>query len=97
MNKRTEKYKQAIQKFEESGILQPSTQTRGLFNSIRDLFTFMSGLGERNQERILTIDSNMNSTERINLYNGLRIRGKVKLLSKPISGTNCIKMIMIPL
>lgn len=82
MNKKTQQYKLAIERLEESGILQRPTQTRGLLTSTKDFFVWVSGSGKRNRERINTVASNMNSSERTKLYNGLRKEWKEKATSE---------------
>ena len=71
LKRKADGFKNAITKLESSGVLQRTTQTRGLFSSTKDFFTWISGSGERNRERITTIASNMNAAERSKLYNGL--------------------------
>lgn len=82
MNKKSKQHEQAIKRLEESGVLQRPTQTRGLFTSTKDFFTWISGSGERNRNRITTIASNMNAAERSKLYNDLRPEWKEKASSE---------------
>lgn len=82
INKMAEQYEQAIDRLEESGVLQRPTQTRGLFTSTKDFLVWVSGSGKRNRERIHTVASNMNATERTKLYNGLRKDWKEKASSE---------------
>ena len=72
LNKEADKYVAAIQKLESSGVLQRPTQTRGIFSSTKEFFSWVSGSGERNRERITTIASNMTAADRSRLYNGMR-------------------------
>lgn len=71
LNSKADRFKNAISKLESTGVLQKPTQTRGIFSSTKDFFSWISGSGERNRERITTIASNMSSSERSKLYNGL--------------------------
>ena len=78
LNKEADKYVAAIQKLESSGVLQRPTQTRGIFSSTKEFFSWVSGSGERNRERITTIASNMTAADRSRLYNGMRDEWKSK-------------------
>jgi hypothetical protein len=78
LNKEADKYVAAIQQLESSGVLQRPTQTRGIFSSAKEFFSWVSGAGERNRERITTIASNMTAAERSKLYNGMRDEWKNK-------------------
>lgn len=78
LNKEADKYVAAIQKLESSGVLQRPTQTRGIFSSTKEFFSWVSGSGERNRERITTIASNMTAADRSRLYNGMRNEWKSK-------------------
>lgn len=77
-NSRSDKYQQAIERLEASGVLQRPTQTRGLFTSVKGFFTWASGSGKRSRDRIVTISSNMNSSERNKLYKSMRKEWKDK-------------------
>lgn len=78
LNNEADEYIAAIQQLESSGVLQRPTQTRGIFSSAKDFFSWVSGAGERNRERITTIASNMTAAERSKLYNGMRDEWKSK-------------------
>ncbi|NCB26643.1 MAG: hypothetical protein EOM62_14390, partial [Bacteroidia bacterium] len=78
LNKEADEYIAAIQQLESSGVLQRPTQTRGIFSSAKEFFSWVSGAGERNRERITTIASNMTAAERSKLYNGMRDEWKNK-------------------
>lgn len=78
LNKEADKYVAAIQQLESSGVLQRPTQTRGIFSSTKEFFSWVSGSGERNRERITTIASNMTAADRSRLYNGMRDEWKSK-------------------
>lgn len=78
LNKEADKYVAAIQQLESSGVLQRPTQTRGIFSSTKEFFSWVSGSGERNRERITTIASNMTAADRSRLYNGMRNEWKSK-------------------
>ena len=78
LNKEADKYVAAIQQLESSGVLQRPTLTRGIFSSAKEFFSWVSGAGERNRERITTIASNMTAAERSKLYNGMRDEWKNK-------------------
>lgn len=78
LNKEADEYIAAIQQLESSGVLQRPTQTRGIFSSAKEFFSWVSGAGERNRERITTIASNMTAADRSRLYNGMRNEWKSK-------------------
>ncbi len=78
LNKEADEYIAAIQQLESSGVLQRPTQTRGIFSSAKEFFSWVSGAGERNRERITTIASNMTAAERSKLYNDMRDEWKNK-------------------
>lgn len=78
LNKEADKYVADIQQLESSGVLQRPTQTRGIFSSTKEFFSWVSGSGERNRERITTIASNMTAADRSRLYNGMRNEWKSK-------------------
>src|SRR5690554_5251514 len=46
LNKEADKYVAAIQQLESSGVLQRPTQTRGIFSSTKEFFSWVSGSGE---------------------------------------------------
>lgn len=78
INKNSEKYIQAAQKLEQSGVLQRPTHTRGLFSSVTGFVSWMSGSGQRRRDNIVTIASNMSADDRTKLYNDLRPEWKNK-------------------
>lgn len=51
---------------------------KGLGDAMKGFFTWLSGSGKRSRNRILTIASNMNESERNHLYNSLRPDWKTK-------------------
>jgi len=59
----------------ESGSTAKTAQAmriQGLGNALRKLFSWMSGSGERNRNRILAVASNITAQERTTLYKDLR-------------------------
>jgi len=50
----------------------------GLGDAVKGFFTWISGSGKRSRNRILTVASNMNESERTHLYNSLRNDWKEK-------------------
>ena len=74
-------YEEAFSTLEKSGVLT-SVNTKGILSSGKNFLSWISGSGKRSRERVLTVASNLNASDRNDLYNKLRPEWKSKSSSE---------------
>lgn len=77
MSENMEEYETALSHLQSSGVLL-SVTNKGLLSSIKGFGTWITGAGKRSRDRILTVASNMNESQRTAVYQSLRSEWKSK-------------------
>lgn len=72
ISEKEEQYEAAAQRLEQSGVLLSPTRTRGLFGSITNFFSKVSGIQKRNRQRYMVVYTNVDKNARTKMYESAR-------------------------